>query len=84
MGINSIHLFFSLNYCISEVIAELHIFFLKSFLKFYIGVCSVLVAQFCLTLCDLMACSQPGFSVHGILQARILERVAISFSRASA
>ena len=34
-------------------------------------------------LCDPMDCSQPGSSVHGILQARILEWVAISFSRAS-
>ena len=32
-------------------------------------------------LCDLMDCSQPGSSVHGILQARILEWVAISSSR---
>ena len=31
--------------------------------------------------CNLMDCSLPGFSVHGILQARILEWVAISFSR---
>ena len=41
------------------------------------------VAQSCLTLCDLMDCSSPGSSVHGILQARILEWVAISFSRGS-
>ena len=41
------------------------------------------VAQSCLTLCDAMDCSLPGFSVHGILQARILEWVAISFSRGS-
>ena len=34
-------------------------------------------------LCDPVDCSQPGSSVHGILQARILERVAISFSRGS-
>ena len=32
-----------------------------------------LVAQSCLTLCDPMDCSSPGSSVHGILQARILE-----------
>ena len=44
---------------------------------------SVLVAQSCPTLCDPMDCSPPGSSVHGILQARILERVAITFSRAS-
>ena len=36
------------------------------------------VTQACLTLCDLMDCSPPGSSVHGILQARILEWVAIS------
>ena len=45
------------------------------------GVC--LYAQLCLTLCDPMVCSPPGYSVHGILQARILEWVAISSSRVS-
>ena len=38
-------------------------------------------AQSCLTLCGPMVCSLPGSSVHGILQARILEWVAIFFSR---
>ena len=33
----------------------------------------VLVAQLCPTLCDPMDCSLPGYFVHGILQARILE-----------
>ena len=37
--------------------------------------------QSCLTLCDPMGCSQPGSSVHGILQARILEWVAFPISR---
>ena len=41
------------------------------------------VAQSCPTLWDPMDCSLPGFSVHGIFQARILEWVAISFSRGS-
>ena len=41
------------------------------------------VAQSCPTLCDPMDCSLPGFSIHGILQVRVLEWVAISFSRAS-
>ena len=36
-----------------------------------------------LTLCDLMVCSPPGSFVRGIFQARILERIAISFSRGS-
>ena len=40
-----------------------------------------LVAQSCLTLCDLMDCSLPGSSVHRISQARVLEWVAIYFSR---
>ena len=39
--------------------------------------------QLCPTLCDPMGGSPPGSSVHGILQARILEWVAISFSRGS-
>ena len=42
-----------------------------------------LVAQSCLTLWDPVDCRPPGPSVHGILQARILEWVAISFSRGS-
>ena len=37
------------------------------------------VTQLCLTLCNPMDCSPPGSSVHGILQVRILEWVAISF-----
>ena len=43
----------------------------------------VLIAQLCPTLCDPMDCSPPDSSVHGILQARILEWVAIPFSRCS-
>ena len=43
----------------------------------------VLVAQSCLTLCNPIDCSPPGSSVHGIVQARILEWVAIPFSRGS-
>ena len=39
------------------------------------------VAQSCLTLCDPMDCSLAGSSVHGVFQARILEWVAISFSK---
>ena len=42
-----------------------------------------LVAQSCLTLCNPVGYSLPGSSVHGLYQARILEWVAISFSRAS-
>ena len=42
-----------------------------------------LVAQLYLTLCDPMDCSPPASSVHGILQARILEWVAMPSSRES-
>ena len=42
-----------------------------------------LVAQACPTLGDPMDCSPPGFTVHGILQAKILAQVAIPFSRGS-
>ena len=41
------------------------------------------VAQLCLTLCDPMDCSLSGSSIHGIFQARVLEWIAISFSRGS-
>ena len=43
----------------------------------------VLVTQSCLTVCNPTDCSSPGSSVHGILQARILEWVAMPFSRGS-
>ena len=43
----------------------------------------VLVTQSCPTLCNSVDCSPPGSSVHGILQARILEWVTIPFSRGS-
>ena len=45
--------------------------------------CVVLDAQSCLILCSPMDCSLLGSSVHGILQARILESVAIPFSKPS-
>ena len=63
-----------LTQCFCVAIANLHTFFL-----FFI----VLAAQLCPTLCDPMDGSQPDSSVHGILQTRILERVAIPFCRGS-
>ena len=78
--------------CISS-----HVIFQPNFLSSYLInisnfllICSVFtvfksseVTQSCLTLCDPMDHSPPGSSVHEILQARILEWVAISFSRGS-
>ena len=46
-------------------------------------VCVHFVAQSCPTLCNPMDCIHPSSSVHGIFQARILEQVAISYSRGS-
>ena len=64
-------------------ILELNLF-LKTFFFFYWRVFVVVVySLLCLTVCNLMDYSPPGYSVHGISQARILEWVAISFSRGS-
>ena len=41
------------------------------------------LTQLCLTQCDPMGCSPPGSSVHGISQARVLEWIAIFYSRRS-
>ena len=49
--------------------------------KWYVWVSEV--AQSCPTLYDPMDCSLPGSSIHGIFQARVLEWVAMSFSRGS-
>ena len=58
----------------------LTLFFPLSFLEWKV---KVLVAQLCPTLCNPRDCSSPGSFVYRILQARILEWVAISFSRKS-
>ena len=43
----------------------------------------VLSLQLCLNLCDPMDCSQPGSSVHGLLQVRILKWIVMPSSRGS-
>ena len=73
-----------------------HTCFYKGGFKFVADVCphstsvklhlkkvKVLVTQSCLTHCAPVDCSPPGSSVHGILQARILEWVAVPISRGS-
>ena len=55
----------------------------KLFLQSKICCCCWLVTKSCPTLCDPVDYSPPGSSVHGISQARILEWVAIAFSRGS-
>ena len=51
--------------------------------KVFQSCCFCLVVKLCLTLCDPLDGCSPGFSVHGILQARILEWVAMPSSRGS-
>ena len=51
------------------------------YFRFWFLVVKVKVAQSCPILCDRMDCIPPGSSVHGILQARILECIVIPFSR---
>ena len=53
----------------------------KDFTRYNECCCSI--TMLCPTLCDPMDCSPSGSSVHGISQARILEWVAIPFSRGS-
>ena len=60
----------------------IHIYTCNTYMHNMHRECSV-IAQSCLTLCYPMDCSLPGFSIHGIFQARIPEWVAISFSRRS-
>ena len=52
-----------------------------NFSQFICGESESEAAQWCLTLCDPMDCILPGSSIHGIFQARVLELVAISFSK---
>ena len=52
-------------------------------MKLSFKVMCVLCAQLCPALWDPMNCSPPGSSVHGVFQARVLEWVAISYSRGS-
>ena len=56
---------------------------MRKYLSITHNVCMCSVAQSCLTLCDPVDGSPPESSVHGIFQTRILEWVAISFSRES-
>ena len=69
----------------SKVIILMYILEVIHKITLYIGYeygeVEVLIAQSCLTLCNTMDCNPPGSSLHGTLQARILDWVAILFSR---
>ena len=62
-----------------EVNSNVHFGHPKSLVFCAVGLC--VLAQSCATLCDPGDCSPPGSSVHGILQARTLEWLAMPFSR---
>ena len=66
----------------AKEIKELNPWILSQLASLLSVVCAKLLHS-CLTLCDLMDCSSTGSFVHGILQARILEWVAMSSSRGS-
>ena len=51
--------------------------------KYVFALCVCLVSQLCPTFCNLRDCGPPSSSVHGIFLARILEWIAISFSKKS-
>ena len=64
-------------------VSDLHFIISILSLKNFLFKMYVKVTQSCPIFCDPMDSSPPGSSVHGILQARILEWVAIPFSRGS-
>ena len=66
----------AINWCVKYVCRDSK----EGSVQFYL---SALVPQSCPTLCNPMDCTLPGSSVHGILQARILEWVAIPFFKRS-
>ena len=64
-----------------EIAGPLQLVGMAGGVDFIFGV--IPVTQSCPILCNAMDCSLPGSSVHGVLQERVLEWVAISFSRGS-
>ena len=76
------HLFIDLHACsLLQLFPICSIFQVKFFLQLSLAAAATAKSlQSCPTLCDPMDSSPPGFPVHRILQARILEWVAISFS----
>ena len=68
---------------LSFIFIFFYLYLSLSFYLYLLYLLKVKVPQSCLTLYDLMDCSPPGSSVHGSFQARILEWVAIPFSRGS-
>ena len=66
----------------TQILALLEHVLIEYFYIFFIAAAAAKSLQSCLILCDCIDGSPPGFPIPGILQARILEWVAISFSSA--
>ena len=75
--------FLIINYQCFSITFNSYQFFMVLCVCVCVCVCARTHAQLYLTLCNLMDCSLPGSSVHGIYQARKLEWVAISYARGS-
>ena len=73
---NHVFIYLSISQICCNIVSDI-----SSLIQVFIA--KVLVAQSCPTLYDPVYCSLPGFSVHKIVQARILEWDAIPFSRGS-
>ena len=71
------------NCCGCRIPLALPLIFVLVTLSLEVSYLMCVCAHWCPTLCDSMDCSLPGSSIHGIFQERILEWVAISFSRRS-
>ena len=82
---HSVFSFLNRNFLTIELKLQHSLIWLWTYVQVFITFISEVseVAQSCPTLCDPMDCSPPGSSIQGILQARILELVVISFSRGS-
>ena len=72
-----------MNHAIFRISTSLPIVSRRLSCKYLLSESESEVTQSCPTLCDPMGLNLPGSSVHGIFQARVLEWVAISFSRRS-
>ena len=70
-------------YLITHTVSSQELYFYQKFYRLFSNSMKVLVAQSCTTLCDPMDFSPPGSSVHGLLQAKILQWIGISFFRGS-
>ena len=78
-----VHIQWNIPFCIFLIPSGILFFLPEKLFSFFLWCLFSEVAQSCPTLCGPMNCSLPGSCIHGIFQARVLEWIAISFSRGS-